>query len=69
MAAGVTASRMTAQMLQGSALMAPTGAHAAQRVGEPEDVAGAVLFLTSAAASFRNRAKRVPVDGDYWIVG
>jgi NAD(P)-dependent dehydrogenase (short-subunit alcohol dehydrogenase family) len=68
-AAGVTASRMTAQMLKVPPMMAPILARTPlKRVGQPEDVAGAVLFLTSAAASFIT-GQTVLVDGGYSIVG
>jgi NAD(P)-dependent dehydrogenase (short-subunit alcohol dehydrogenase family) len=68
-AAGVTESRMTAQMLKMPPMMAPVLARTPlKRVGQPEDVAGAVLFLTSAAASYIT-GQTVLVDGGYSIVG
>jgi NAD(P)-dependent dehydrogenase (short-subunit alcohol dehydrogenase family) len=68
-AAGVTESRMTAQMLKIPAMMAPVLARTPlKRVGQPADVAGAVLFLTSAAASYIT-GQTVLVDGGYSIVG
>jgi NAD(P)-dependent dehydrogenase (short-subunit alcohol dehydrogenase family) len=68
-AAGVTASRMTAQMLKIPAMMAPVLARTPLgRVGQPQDVAGAVLFLTSGAASYIT-GQTVLVDGGYSIVG
>jgi len=68
-AAGVTESRMTAQMLKIPAMMAPVLARTPlKRVGQPEDVAGAVLFLTSAAASYIT-GQTLLVDGGYSIVG
>jgi 3-oxoacyl-[acyl-carrier protein] reductase len=68
-AAGVTESRMTAQMLKIPALMAPLLARTPlKRVGQPRDVAGAVLFLTSGAASYIT-GQTVLVDGGYSIVG
>ena len=68
-AAGVTESRMTAQMLKIPAMMAPVLARTPlKRVGQPQDVAGAVLFLTSAAASYIT-GQTVLVDGGYSIVG
>ena len=39
-----------------------------KRMGDPSDVAGAVLFLTSAAASFIT-GQTLPVDGGYSVVG
>ncbi|MFI5274831.1 MAG: SDR family NAD(P)-dependent oxidoreductase [Ktedonobacterales bacterium] len=68
-AAGVTESRMTAQMLKIPAMMAPLLARTPlKRVGQPRDVAGAVLFLTSGAASYIT-GQTVLVDGGYSIVG
>ncbi len=68
-AAGVTESRMTAQMLKIPAMMAPVLARTPlRRVGQPSDVAGAVLFLTSGAASYIT-GQTVLVDGGYSIVG
>jgi 3-oxoacyl-[acyl-carrier protein] reductase len=68
-AAGVTESRMTAQMLKMPPMMAPVLARTPlKRVGQPQDVAGAVLFLTSAAASYIT-GQTVLVDGGYSIVG
>jgi len=68
-AAGVTESRMTAQMLKIPAMMAPVLARTPlKRVGHPRDVAGAVLFLTSAAASYIT-GQTLLVDGGYSIVG
>jgi NAD(P)-dependent dehydrogenase (short-subunit alcohol dehydrogenase family) len=68
-AAGVTESRMTAQMLKIPAMMAPVLARTPlKRVGHPRDVAGAVLFLTSGAASYIT-GQTVLVDGGYSIVG
>ena len=52
-AAGITESRMTAQMLSMPEMMAPVLARTPLgRPGKPIDVAGAVLFLTSASASY-----------------
>jgi 3-oxoacyl-[acyl-carrier protein] reductase len=68
-AAGVTESRMTAQMLKVPAMMAPILARTPlKRTGQPQDVAGAVLFLTSAAASFIT-GQTLLVDGGYSVVG
>ena len=69
-AAGITESRMTAQMLSMPEMMAPgAGAHARWGVpGKPLDVAGAVLFLTSAGASYIT-GQTLLVDGGYSIVG
>jgi NAD(P)-dependent dehydrogenase (short-subunit alcohol dehydrogenase family) len=68
-AAGVTESRMTAQMLKIPAMMSPVLARTPlKRVGQPQDVAGAVLFLTSAAAAYIT-GQTVLVDGGYSIVG
>jgi NAD(P)-dependent dehydrogenase (short-subunit alcohol dehydrogenase family) len=68
-AAGVTESRMTAQMLKIPAMMSPVLARTPlKRVGQPQDVAGAVLFLTSAAAGYIT-GQTVLVDGGYSIVG
>ena len=68
-AAGVTESRMTAQMLKIPAMMAPVLARTPlKRVGHARDVAGAVLFLTSGAASYIT-GQTVLVDGGYSIVG
>ncbi len=68
-AAGVTESRMTAQMLKIPAMMSPVLARTPlRRVGQPRDVAGAVLFLTSAAASYVT-GQTLLVDGGYSIVG
>jgi 3-oxoacyl-[acyl-carrier protein] reductase len=68
-AAGVTESRMTAQMLKIPAMMTPVLARTPlKRVGQPQDVAGAVLFLTSAAAGYIT-GQTLLVDGGYSIVG
>jgi 3-oxoacyl-[acyl-carrier protein] reductase len=68
-AAGVTESRMTAQMLKMPAMMAPVLARTPlKRPGKPADVAGAVLFLTSAAAAFIT-GQTLLVDGGYSVVG
>jgi 3-oxoacyl-[acyl-carrier protein] reductase len=68
-AAGVTESRMTAQMLKIPAMMAPVLARTPlKRPGKPADVAGAVLFLTSGAAGFIT-GQTLLVDGGYSVVG
>jgi NAD(P)-dependent dehydrogenase (short-subunit alcohol dehydrogenase family) len=68
-AAGITESRMTAQMLSMPEMMAPVLARTPLgRPGKPIDVAGAVLFLTSAAASYVT-GQTLLVDGGYSIVG
>ena len=68
-AAGITESRMTAQMLSMPEMMAPVLARTPlARPGKPLDVAGAVLFLTSASASYIT-GQTLLVDGGYSIVG
>lgn len=68
-AAGITESRMTAQMLSMPEMMAPVLARTPLgRPGKPIDVAGAVLFLTSSAASYIT-GQTLLVDGGYSIVG
>ncbi len=68
-AAGITESRMTAQMLSMPEMMAPVLARTPLgRPGKPIDVAGAVLFLTSAAAGYIT-GQTLLVDGGYSIVG
>jgi len=68
-AAGITESRMTAQMLKIPAMMAPVLARTPlKRTGKPADVAAAVLFLTSGAASFIT-GQTLLVDGGYSVVG
>ena len=68
-AAGITESRMTAQMLKIPSMMAPVLARTPlKRTGKPADVAAAVLFLTSGAASFIT-GQTLLVDGGYSVVG
>ena len=68
-AAGLIATRMTEAMLADTDL---TGTFVARtplaRVGTPRDIAGAVLFLTSAAAEFIT-GQTLAVDGGYSIRG
>lgn len=68
-AAGLIASNMTAPALAmpefNDAILARTPQ---RRIGTPEDIAGAVLFLSSAAASFIT-GQTLPVDGGYSVMG
>lgn len=68
-AAGLTESRMTAATLANPDWAAPTLARTpAGRHGVPADIAGAVLFLSSAAASWIT-GQTLPVDGGYTVAG
>lgn len=68
-AAGLTASRMTATTIANPDWSAPTLARTPLgRLGEPRDIAGAVLFLTSPAASWIT-GQTLPVDGGYTVSG
>jgi NAD(P)-dependent dehydrogenase (short-subunit alcohol dehydrogenase family) len=68
-AAGLTLSGMTAWMMDDAAAIGPTLARTPLgRVAKPEDIAGAVLFLTSAAARHIT-GQTVIVDGGYSVVG
>jgi 3-oxoacyl-[acyl-carrier protein] reductase len=66
-AAGLIESNMTAAMLTSDELTDPFIQRTPlSRVGTPHDIAGAVLFLTSPAASFIT-GHTLPVDGGYSI--
>jgi NAD(P)-dependent dehydrogenase (short-subunit alcohol dehydrogenase family) len=66
-AAGLTRTRMTAGHVNDPDALAPTLARTPLgRVAEPMDIAGAVLFLTSAAAAYVT-GQTLPVDGGYSI--
>jgi 3-oxoacyl-[acyl-carrier protein] reductase len=68
-AASLTESRMTASVYQNPELAAPVLARTPLgRFARPPDIAGACLFLTSAAASFIT-GQTLSVDGGYMIVG
>jgi len=68
-AAGFIRSNMMAWMEQAPAAVAPVMARTPlKRLGHPEDIAGTVLFLTSAAARFVT-GQTLPVDGGYSVVG
>lgn len=68
-AAGLIRSNMTAAMLTIDEMTDPMVARTPlQRVGEPEDIAGPVLFLTSPAAAYIT-GQTLPVDGGYTIQG
>lgn len=68
-AAGLIASNMTAPALAmpefNEAILARTPQ---KRIGTPEDIAGAVLFLSSAAAAYIT-GQTLPVDGGYSVMG
>ncbi|MBW2712888.1 MAG: SDR family oxidoreductase [Deltaproteobacteria bacterium] len=66
-AAGLIESNMTAAMLKSDKLIKPFIERTPlSRVGTPHDIAGAVLFMTSPAASFIT-GHTLPVDGGYSI--
>lgn len=66
-APGMTASRANARMLDDPVAMAPYFAQIPmRRVGTPRDVAGAILFLTSPAASYIT-GQTIPIDGGWSI--
>jgi len=68
-AAGLTESRMTAGTFANPAWSEPTLARTpAGRLGKPQDIAGAVLFLTSAAASWIT-GQTLPIDGGFTVAG
>lgn len=68
-AAGLTASRMTAATVANPEWSAPTLARTpAGRIGEPDDIAGPVLFLSSAAASWVT-GQTLAVDGGFTVAG
>lgn len=67
-AAGVTESNMTAIMIDHDEMLRPTlDRTPLNRVGKPEDVAGAVLFLSSPAASHIT-GQTLAVDGGFTIM-
>lgn len=68
-AAGLTESKMTAGVKHMPEVLAPTIARTPLgRIGLPEDIAGAVLFFTSPAASFIT-GQTLLIDGGYSVVG
>lgn len=68
-AAGFIRSNMMAWIEQSPDAAAPVLARTPlKRLGNPKDIAGAVLFLTSAAAQFIT-GQTLPVDGGYSVVG
>lgn len=68
-AAGLIKTRQTALVTETPEYVAPTLARTPLgRVGEPAEVAAAVLFLTSAAAAFIT-GQTLPVDGGFSISG
>jgi 3-oxoacyl-[acyl-carrier protein] reductase len=68
-AAGITRSRMTAGTFAQEEWTAPTLARTPLgRLGEPEDIAGAILFLTSPAAAWIT-GQTLAVDGGYTVSG
>ncbi len=68
-AAGITRSRMTAGTFANDEWTAPTLARTPLgRLGEPEDIAGAILFLTSPAAAWIT-GQTLAVDGGYTVSG
>tara|TARA_R100000900_G_scaffold145727_1_gene132419 strand:+ start:51000 stop:51761 length:762 start_codon:yes stop_codon:yes gene_type:complete len=68
-AAGLTASRMTAATFENPEWAQPTLARTPLgRLGEPEDIAGAVLFLSSAQAGWIT-GQTLPIDGGFTVSG
>ncbi|OCC25525.1 short-chain dehydrogenase [Croceicoccus estronivorus] len=68
-AAGITRSRMTAGTFAAEEWTAPTLARTPLgRLGEPEDIAGPILFLTSPAAAWVT-GQTLPIDGGYTVSG
>jgi NAD(P)-dependent dehydrogenase (short-subunit alcohol dehydrogenase family) len=68
-AAGLTKSRMTAATFEQEAWTAPTLARTPLgRLGEPEDIANAILFLASPAAGWIT-GQTLAVDGGFTIAG
>lgn len=68
-AAGLTRSRMTAGTFEQPLWTTPTlDRTPLGRLGEPDDIANAILFLTSPAASWIT-GQTLPVDGGYTIYG
>jgi 3-oxoacyl-[acyl-carrier protein] reductase len=68
-APGLTRSRMTAPAFEDPSLSQSTFSRTPLgRLGEPGDMAGAVLFLTSSAASFVT-GQMLPIDGGFTIRG
>jgi len=68
-AAGLTRSRMTEGTFAQEAWTAPTLARTPLgRLGEADDIAGAILFLTSSAASWIT-GQTLAVDGGYTVSG
>lgn len=68
-AAGLTRSRMTAGTFAQDDWVAPTLARTPLgRLGEPEDIAGAILFLSSPAAGWIT-GQTLAVDGGYTVSG